>query len=75
MSKIDYLIKVERENRRPCIIDGTRKAIFHGWDYQHRMGIVEYENGEVEPVFVKQIIFLDSKCLFDEYCWDDANAE
>ena len=69
--QVDYLIKMESNNYRQCVVNGINKAIFHGWDYQHRMGIVEFEDGTVADVYVRNIKFLDGEKLFADYFWDE----
>ena len=52
---------------RPCLVKGE-KALFHHWVHIHdickneyEVGIVEYENGEVEEVTPNNIKFCDNK--------------
>lgn len=72
---VDCLIKVEKDKVRPCIVNDSKKAFFHGWDFPTRVGFVEYENGVVDVVCYDRIKFMDTKTLIDQYCWDDVNVE
>lgn len=68
---------------RPCYIskkafkNGPKRAIFHGWiefkspNMTQTLALVEYEDGVIEQVKPTNIIFIDSKWLFDEFDWPD----
>ena len=74
---------------RPCYIskksfkNGPKRAIFHGWielkspNMTQTLALVEYEDGVIEQVKPTNIIFIDSKWLFDEFDWaeEDENEK
>lgn len=74
---------------RPCYIskksfkNGPKRAIFHGWielkspNMTQTLALVEYEDGVIEQVKPINIIFIDSKWLFDEFYWaeEDENEK
>lgn len=64
--------KIEiKQELRTCIVK-NEKALFHKWIHiknligqEYEVGLVEYENGEVEEVTPENIIFCDN--IFKEY--------
>ena len=72
---------------RPCYIskksfkNGPKRAIFHGWielkspNMTQTLALVEYEDGVVEQVKPTNIIFIDSKWLFDEFYWAEEDED
>lgn len=70
---------------RPCYIskktfkNGPRKAIFHRWieviGAAQTLALVEYEDGTVEQVKPTNVIFTDSKQLFDEFYWAEEEED
>ena len=72
---------------RPCYIskksfkNGPKKAIFHGWielkspNMTQTLALVEYEDGAIEQVKPTNIIFIDSKWLFDEFYWTEEDED
>ena len=60
---------------RPCIVK-EKRALFHGWVHtknllgqEFEVGIVEYENGQVEEVTPNNKKFCDSK--LKEYIFEE----
>ena len=56
-----------RQELRPCYIN-SKKALFHRWIHtknllgqEFEVGIVEYENGQIEEVTPNNIKFCDDK--------------
>lgn len=70
---------------RPCYIskksfkNGPKRAIFHRWieviGAAQTLALVEYEDGVVEQVKPTNIIFTDSKQLFDEFYWAEEEED
>ena len=70
---------------RPCYIskksfkDGPRRAMFHRWieviGAAQTLALVEYEDGTVEQVKPTNVIFTDSKRLFDEFLWPEEDDD
>lgn len=72
---------------RPCYIskksfkNGPKRAIFHGWielkspNMTQTLALVEYEDGVIEQVKPTNIIFIDSKWLFDEFYWAEEDED
>ena len=72
---------------RPCYIskksfkNGPKRAIFHGWielkspNMTQTLALVEYEDGAIEQVKPTNIIFIDSKWLFDEFYWTEEDED
>lgn len=72
---------------RPCYIskksfkNGPKRAIFHGWielkspNMTQTLALVEYEDGAIEQVKPTNIIFIDSKWLFDEFYWAEEDED
>ncbi len=58
---------VMKQELRPCFVDG-KKVLFNKWAHiknffgqEFEVGIVEYENGQVEKVEPNNIKFCDNK--------------
>lgn len=71
MASGDIKIKLEM---RPCLVKG-KKALFHQWSHtknllgqEFEVGIVEYEDGQVEEITPNNIKFCDNK--INEYIFD-----
>lgn len=66
-------IKIINSEYRLCIVK-EKRALFHKWvhtknllEQEFEVGIVEYENGQVEEVTPNNIKFCDDK--LKEYCF------
>lgn len=83
--RMDMDIEV-RFNLRPCAIYDdyrryfVRRGLFHAWSIEPNnrgistiVGIVEYEDGDVETISPNLIHFLDEK--FDSYIWDEKGVK
>ena len=64
-----------KEKLRPCFVK-NKKALFHKWVHmknllgqEFEVGIVEYENGQVEEVTPDNIKFCDNE--IDEYSFKE----
>ena len=71
MASGDIKIKLEM---RPCYVK-EKKALFHQWSHtknllgqEFEVGIVEYEDGQVEEITPNNIKFCDNK--IHEYIFD-----
>lgn len=73
---------------RPCVVNRSR-ALFHGWaelekpniedgrqvgKWKQPVALVEYQNGNVEPVSPNKVRFLDGAEVFSRYDWSGADA-
>ena len=71
---------------RPCVVNGSR-ALFHGWAelqkpiiedgrqigwWKSVAAIIEYQNGDVQPVSIAGVHFLDGAEKFAQYDWSGA---
>lgn len=68
---------------RPCVVNGSR-ALFHGWAevekpnieggkqvgrWKNTVAVIEYLNGDVQPVNITCVRFLDGDRMFAQYDW------
>ncbi|MCI8641012.1 MAG: hypothetical protein HFJ59_03975 [Clostridia bacterium] len=72
-------IRIELNEYRPCIVN-EKKALFHRWVYtknllkeEFEVGIVEYENGQIEKITPNKIRFTDNK--IQEYDFNNKESE
>ena len=77
------------DNPRPCVVNGSR-ALFHGWaevekpniengkqvgEWKNTVAVIEYQNGDVQPVNIACVRFLDGAEIFSRYDWSGVSED